>query len=302
MEVVLITGGTGLIGTALTKVLKEKGYEIRILSRSMHKDKNATYYQWDIANDYIEEGALNGVHHIFHLSGANVGEKNWSAKRKKALSDSRIKAADLLFKHHDSASLKTFIAASGSSYYGTITTEQIFSEEDAPQNDDFLCKLTQEWEKATFQFDQDKIRVACLRTGVVLSAEGGALDRITKPVRMGFGAALGSGKQYMPWIHLNDIVKMYVFVLENEGVKGPINAVAPAHINNKELTKAIGKCYNKKVWLPPVPGFLLKLFFGEMAGIILKGSRLSAQKITAHGFEFEHVQIDSALNAALNTP
>lgn len=300
METVLITGATGTIGGQLIPLLIKEGYSLRILTRNRQQSGiNTAIFEWDIEKEYIEEGALEGVDHIIHLAGSPVSER-WTNDRKKVILDSRIKSADLLFKNLKQP-LKSFISASGISYYGTKTVDKIFTEEDIIKfhEDDFLAYVTHNWEKAANQFNTKANRVVKMRTPVVMSKTGGALERIKKPVKLGFGSALGSGKQWVPWVHIEDLCSAYLLALKNEEVNGVYNIVAPEHLTNKMLTKAIAKRLNRKLFMPKVPGFLLRLLFGQMANIILKGSRVDGKKITELGYNYQHKTIDSALDNLL---
>jgi len=190
--------------------------------------------------------------------------------------------------------LKGFIAASGIGFYGATTSEKIYNEKDAPGND-FISEICKVWEKASLQFDSINIRTVIFRTGVVLAKEGGALEKLSQPIKLGVGAALGSGKQYIPWIHLNDLCNMYVEAIENSEIKGIYNAVAPEHVTNKSLTKMIAKNLKIPLWLPNIPAFVMKLILGKMAIILLEGSRVSSEKILATGFQFKYPTIEEAI-------
>lgn len=300
METVLITGATGTIGGQLLPLLIQEGYAIRILTRNKTKGAiNTAIYEWDIEKDYIEEGALEGVDHIIHLAGSSVSER-WTADRKQQILDSRIKAANLLFKHLKHP-LKSFISASGISYYGTKTVDKIFKEEDIIKfnQDDFLAYVTHNWEKAADQFAIKADRVIKVRTPVVMSKTGGALERIAKPIKMYVGSPLGTGKQWVPWVHIDDLCKAYLTAIQHHNLAGAINVSAPEHITNKSLTKAIAKKLKRPILLPKVPGFILRLLFGKMAAIVLKGSRVDGSKITQFGFDYEYKSISSALDDLL---
>ena len=301
METILITGATGTIGGQLIPKLIDAGYQIKILTRNKtNKSVISALYEWDIEKDFIEEGALDNVDHIIHLAGSTVSER-WTTDKKQQILDSRIKSANLLFStlNHQ---LKSFISASGISYYGTQTSDKIFTEDEVVQadQDDFLANVTYKWEKAADQFTSKANRVVKMRTPVVLSKSGGALERIVKPVKIGIGSPLGTGKQWMPWAHIDDLCAAYLHVLKSPHIKGPINFSAPEHVNNKQLTKEIAKTLKRKIIMPKVPAFVLKLLFGEMADIILKGSRVDGAKITTTGFEYKYKNVDSALKDLLN--
>jgi hypothetical protein len=295
MDSILVTGGTGFIGTSLCKLLRDKGYTVLILSRNK-VDKPNTYH-WNLEDQYIDTEAIVRANYIIHLAGAGIADKRWSKERKRILIDSRVKSANHLFEKVKelNPNLKGFISASAVGYYGATTSTKIYKENDAPGND-FVSVICKAWEKATNQFRDLNIRTVILRTGVVFSNKGGALEKLRKPIKLGVGAALGSGKQYMPWIHIDDLCNMYVEALENSEIKGIYNAVAPEHITNKSLTKIIAKKLKKPLWLPNIPAFVLKLILGEMAVILLEGSRVSSEKITSTGFKFRYPKINDALD------
>jgi uncharacterized protein len=297
---VLITGASGFVGTHLTKLLLEKGFNVLHLNRTITgKEKIETYY-WDPLKGEIDSEGIQKADYIVHLAGANIGGKRWSRERKELIIDSRVKSADLIFKKVQAhpTNLKAFISASGVGYYGMVTKDHIFSEEDPAGKDftGFSCKL---WEEAADKFLTLGKRVVKLRTAVVLGKDGGALETIARPVRMWAGAALGSGKQYFPWIHIDDLCALYLRAIEDEKMEGVYNATAPQHATNAELTKAIAEVLNKPLVLPNVPAFALKLAFGQLSGIILEGSRVSAQKILNTGFKFKYPELKPALEAAL---
>ncbi len=299
-EIVLITGASGMIARELAQKI-ENEYEVRFLTR---KKQKANEYEWDIRNGVIDERALENVSHIIHLAGANISEKRWTTERKKELISSRIDSAALLrnILKKNNIKLKSFISASGINFYGTATTEKIYTENDQPGND-FLSGVVVLWEKAADDFKEQNLaeRVVKVRTAVVLSEKDGALKKMTPPIQYYIGSPLGSGKQYMPWIHIEDICALYTFALKNEAMEGSYNAVSPQHITNKDLTKGIAEVLNRPLLMPNVPGFVLKLIFGELANAILEGSRASSQKIQDAGFRFEFPDLRNALQNVLKT-
>lgn len=292
METILITGAGGMVAKQLIPLLTEKGYQVKTLST--RKDTGSFY--WNIQTGEIDSKALDDVDHIIHLAGAGIGDKRWTAKRKAEILDSRIKSTNLLYSkiQEENIQLKTFISASAIGYYGTVTTDKIFSEEDSPGKD-FIGDVCVKWEQSAEQFEKSEARIVKLRIGVVLAGTGGVLFKLKGLIKSGVGAALGSGKQYMPWIHIDDLCGMIIHSIQNEKLKGSYNAVTSQHITNKEFTKAFAASLNKKIWLPNVPGFVLKLRFGKMADILLKGSRVSSEKIEATGFEFRYQSLEEAL-------
>ena len=298
MEKILITGASGLIGKKLTELLSAKGYEVIHLLRKKPTNSNVKFHLWNPDKNELEESAFENIDHVIHLSGENISNKRWTDSQKKILCDSRIATANLLFEKSRNAKLKTFVSASGISLYGTATTENIYDEEATPTRD-FLAQLTVDWEKAADQFSDRGVRVVKIRTSVVLSKKGGALEKILKPIRMGFGSPLGNGKQYFPWIHLDDLCQIYINAVQDKNLSGAYNAVAPEHCTNRELTLAIAKNLGKRIWMPAVPAFVIKLLFGEMGNLILKGSRISSEKILKTGFQFQYQTLDAALKDCL---
>lgn len=294
---VLITGGSGMIGNYLTSALLSAGYSVSHLSRGPAQSSQVRVFSWDPGNGILDPQALAGVDHIVHLAGTNIGEKKWSVERKKSIRKSRIDSARLIFKvlKENSIRLKTFISASGISYYGTFTSEKIFSETDPP-SDDFLGNICREWEEAADQFTQEGIRTAKIRTAVVLEKNDSALQRITAPTRFGFLGKVGSGRQYMPWIHINDLTGIYLKAVEDVNMSGAYNAVSPQHVTHTEFMETLSEVLGKPLLPVNVPAIALNLAYGEMAGIVLEGSRVSSEKISNAGYEFEFGKLHSALN------
>ena len=299
MATILITGGTGLIGKHLCNLLTKKGHKVNILSRS--KSHNPSIFQWDIKNNFIEEEAIKKADYIIHLAGAGIADKRWTTERKQILINSRVTSANLLFNKVKelNPTLKGFISASGVGFYGATTSTEIFNETDLP-GQDFLSEICKKWENASLQFNKLNIRTVILRTGVVLTKKGGALEKMTQPIKFGLGAALGSGKQYMPWIHIDDLCAMYLSTIENIEISGIYNAVAPEHCTNKTFSKTIATVLKKPFFLPNIPAFLLKIGLGELSCILLEGSKVSSIKIVKTGFKFEFPTLNTALNNLFN--
>ena len=295
MKKILISGGSGLVGSLLTKKLIEKGYAVHILSRTPGEKHGVKSFKWDVKKGEIDKNAFKGVTGIIHLAGAGIADKRWTPNRKKTIIDSRVESAKLLYTtaKKSSVQLNAFISASGINYYGAQTTSNLYVETDLPSND-FIGECCVKWEAAADKFS-DLTRVVKLRTGVVLSKTGGALDRMAKPIKMGIGSPLGSGQQYMPYVHINDLCDMYIYALENEHVRGVYNACNGDHVTNIELTDALAHEFKKSLWAPKVPAIALKLLFGEMSQIILYGSRASSDKIKSTGFEFKFQNIHQTL-------
>lgn len=286
---ILITGGTGLVGKRLTKMLIDKNYEVIILSRN---PKEENEFKWSVAENYIDEKALINTDYIIHLAGAGIADKRWTEGRKKTIIDSRVLTTNLLFSKINelNINLKGFISASGIGYYGSVTSDKIFEETDKVGND-FLGKVCHKWENAAHQFSTKNIPVTILRTGIVLSKKGGALEKMKTPII----SPLGSGKQYIPWIHIDDLCTMYIKSIE-DNLTGIFNAVAPEHHTSKSFSKALAKSIKRPFLGIGVPSFMMKLLFGEMAVLLLEGSRISAKKIEKNGYSFRFAKLSKALN------
>ncbi|WP_296637983.1 TIGR01777 family oxidoreductase [Polaribacter sp.] len=288
MAKILITGGTGLVGTKLISLLEKKGNRVRVLTRSPKKNNE---FKWDLSSNYIAEEALRNIDYIIHLAGAGIAEKRWSKDRKKVIIDSRVNSANLLFtkiKELD-ISLKGFISASGTGYYGAKTSEDIFIESDLVGSD-FLGEVCNKWESAAMQFKDLKTPVSLIRTGIVLSEKGGALEKMRTPIIAG----LGSGNQYLPWIHIEDLCNLYIKAIEDK-LEGAFNAVAPEFHTSISFSKILAMSTSKPFTKICVPGLLLKIVFGEMATILLEGSRVSSKKIEQLGFKFKYPELSGAL-------
>ena len=288
----MITGGSGLIGRRLSFLLKSRGYEVRILSRSNNPKNNYKTFVWNVSEQYINDSAFEGLNHIIHLAGAGIADKRWSEKRKKEIIASRVASTNLLYNSVKrlKTPLNSFISASATGYYGAITSETIFEEKDKPAKD-FLGKVCSLWEDSIFQFNEIKIRTVALRTGIVLSKDGGALKKMKTPII----TSLGNGKQYMPWIHIDDLCELYIKAIEDQEFKGAFNAVSPEHISNLSFSKKISKIFNYPFLALGAPSLILQIVFGEMSTIILNGSRISANKIKQAGFKFKFENLEKAL-------
>lgn len=293
MAKVLITGGTGLVGSRLIPLLKSKGHEVVVLSRSKDASKPYPIFEWDYKKEYIESGAFNGVEAVIHLAGAGVADKRWTAERKEEIYNSRTKTSFLLYntlKNIDNE-VKTFISASAIGYYG-LDTGTTNLKETAPVGHDFLAHVVDAWETSTSKVTDLDIRLVQLRIGVVFSKEGGALVELLKPP---VAAPLGNGKQYMSWIHIDDLCKMFLYAVENDQMVGTYNAVGPKPATNREVTEAAAKAFGKKYVPIPVPGLALKVVLGEMAKMVVGGNRVSSEKIMEAGFEYDHPKLEPAL-------
>jgi uncharacterized protein len=308
MTTVLITGGTGLIGRAITKALLEKNYTIIILSREIRNStpetRNLSYAQWNIKDQTIDKDAIAKADYIIHLAGAGVADKRWTKKRKQEIADSRIKSSELIVKalKENSNNVKAVISSSAIGWYGadaSIPDADPFTEDD-PADDGFLGTTCLQWENSLEPITKLNKRLVKLRTGIVLSGDGGALKEFIKPMRFGIAAILGSGKQIISWIHIDDLVQLYITAIENENINGVYNAVAPNPVSNKELTLQLARIKKGKSFIPVhVPSFILKLVLGEMSIEVLKSTTVSADKIGNSGFTFLYPSIDRAVKDLL---
>ena len=288
---ILITGGTGFVGVALKQFLLTQGHEVVILSRS------GGDFQWDVSYGYIDPAAFEGVDAIVHLAGAGIADERWSAARKRELINSRVRSTAVLYQALSTIphSIKTVVSASAIGFYGADTGEQECVET-SPSGSDFLADCTKQWEEAVDLIASLGIRLAKVRIGLVMGANGGIFPVISKPIRYYVGANLGSGKQWQSWIHMNDLVRIFNELLINSSLSGTYNGVAPEPIRSGDMNKQIAKALHRPFFLPSIPGFLLRLVLGEMACLVLGGSRVSSAKIEKDAsFSFTFVRFSEAL-------
>jgi len=310
MASVLITGGTGLVGTAVKTLLEAKGYQVVLLTRSTTPIKGQAH--WDINAGIIDAAAIAAADYIIHLAGAGVADKRWSSARKQEILDSRTKSSALLVKalHETPNKVKAVISASAIGWYGPDQNSnnnnghegaQGFVETD-PSYPDFLGTTCAGWEASIAPITSNEPglqkRLVCLRTGIVLSKQGGALKEFLKSLAVRMAAVLGNGKQIISWIDVRDLAKMFVFAIEHENLSGSYNAVAPAPVSNKTLTQTLAKVLYGKFYITTyVPSFVLKIMLGEMSIEVLKSTTVSAQKIQDAGFVFDYPEITKSLSS-----
>ncbi len=311
MACVLITGGTGLVGTAVKTLLEAKGYEVILVSRSKMSVKGQA--QWDIDAGTIDRTAIAAADYIIHLAGAGVADKRWSTARKQEILDSRTKSSALLVKalQETPNKVKAVISASAIGWYGpdknshrnnTHNKDLVtkgFVETD-PSYPDFLGTTCEAWEASIAPVTSNGLqkRLVCLRTGIVLSKHGGALKEFLKPLAVRMAAVLGNGKQMISWIDVRDLAKMFVYAIEHENMSGSYNAVAPSPVSNKTLTKTLASVLYGKFYITAyVPSFILKIMLGEMSIEVLKSTTVSAKKIQDAGFVFDYPEITKSLSS-----
>jgi hypothetical protein len=297
---VLITGGKGLIGRNLTSSLIASGYKVSHLSRGSASAGSINVFNWNPERQYIDPEALNGIDYIVHLAGANIGEKRWTEKRKLEIIQSRVDSAKFLHRIiiEQGIGLKAFISASATGIYGAVNSAKIFNETDPPAKD-YLANVCRLWEEAADLFNNSGIRTVKIRTSVVLEKTDSALSKLMIPAKYGFLVQTGNGNQHMPWIHIRDLCKIYMKAIEDRGMNGSYNATAHQSVTHADFIKVLGHVIKKPVFPVPVPGFLLKMIMGEMAGIILTGSNVSSEKIINAGYQFIYSDLEEALKDIL---
>ena len=320
MITVMITGGTGLIGRALTTALLNRNYRVIILTRTPKVQNQEpltigtdirnttggklTYAQWNIEEQMIDKDAVTHADYIIHLAGAGVADKRWTVKRKQEIIDSRVKTGELIVKtlKENNNNLKAIISSSGIGWYGadpTVPNPHPFIETDAAAND-FLGLTCKAWQESLEPVTALNKRLVIFRTGIVLSNDGGALREFLKPLRFGAAAILGAGKQMVSWIHIEDLVNLYLTAVGNEKVNGIYNAVSPSPVSNRDLTLQLAQINNPNFFIPlAVPSAILKLVLGEMSIEVLKSATVSCRKIQDAGFSFRYPSIEGALKNLL---
>lgn len=286
-----------MIGKRLTQLLLEKGYKVAYLSRKHESIPNVTVYRWDIDKNWIDDKALANADYIIHLAGAGIADTRWTDKRRREIINSRTKTIELIARELQGRpyKVKAFVSASAIGFYGSDTGNTQLTEQ-TPSGSDFLAHVTRHWENSAELIDNIGIRTTKLRIGVVLSNEGGALPKISMPIRWGIGAPIGNGNQWMSWIHLDDLCRLFIAALENNKWHGIYNAVAPTPVTNTELTRQIAKVLHRPLWLPAIPAFALRLVYGEMANVVLGGNYVINHRIrTETDFIYQFENLQSAL-------
>jgi uncharacterized protein (TIGR01777 family) len=302
MKRILITGGSGLVGTKLSKLLLAQGHEVAHLTRekSYHHNPAIKVFRWNIFKQTIDPEAIQFADVIIHLAGESVAKGHWSAKRKKEIIASRVLSTKLLvntltsFKHH----VESFISASAIGIYGINTGYETMHEQN-PVGDGFLAEVAQQWEEEVNKIALLGIRTCIFRIGIVLAKEGGALPQLIKPIKYWIGSPLGTGDQMMSWIHIDDLCSIFNFAIDNTEMHGVYNATAPRPVANTEMMQTIARKLRKPLFLPKVPAFILQWLMGEMSEIVLGGNKVSARKISNAGFKFKFPDLSLALKNLL---
>jgi uncharacterized protein (TIGR01777 family) len=305
MQYILLTGGTGLVGTQLVSMIVAKGDKAIVLTRSL-KDKISSekveYALWDADKNEIDIAAVQKADHIIHLAGAGVVDKKWTEAYKKEIIDSRTKTIELIINtlKNNTSKVKTIVSASATGWYGEDKIPGHFFTEDEPAATDFLGDTCRLWEESAESARTLGIRVCCLRTGIVLSKKGGALEEFMKPIKFGIAGILGSGTQIISWIHIEDLCRLYLAAIENEPMTGSYNAVAPMPVTNSKLTLKLAETLKGKLYIPVhVPAFILKIMMGDRSAEVLKSTTVSDAKVKATSFTFLYPSIEAALNELL---
>lgn len=310
MAKIIITGGTGLIGRALTKALTARGDEVVILTRQPEKhapQPGITYAGWDPAREWIDPQVWSQATAIIHLAGAGVADKRWTKARKQEIRDSRVQGGETIVRalSGQGHQVQVVISSSAIGWYGPdpqIPNPNPFREE-APAADDFLGQTCLAWEQSLQPLEASDIRLVKLRTGIVLSREGGALKEFSRPLRWGIAAIMGSGRQFISWVHIDDLVRIYLFALDHTSCRGTYNAVAPTPVSNQQLTGQLGRQLRGQFFIPVyIPAFLLRWILGEMSVEILKSTTVSCSRLHIEGFQFLYPELQPALKQLLSEP
>jgi uncharacterized protein len=305
---VTVTGATGLIGPPLVAALQDAGAQVSVLSRDPARARERLQrdghdpleaYAWDLMTEPAPGEALENRDAVVHLAGENVAQR-WSAQAKRRIRESRVTGTRNLLAGMGAAEQapRALISSSAVGYYGAHGEEPL--DEDAPAGRDFLAQVCVEWEAEAHKAEQLGARVVCVRTGVVLDKDGGALEKMLPPFRLGVGGPVAGGRQFISWVHREDVVGMILAAVEDERWSGAVNATAPAPVSNRDFSRALGRALKRPALLP-VPGVALQLLYGEMAEIVTEGARVVPAKALVLGYEFAHADLDEALSSALRS-
>lgn len=298
MAKILITGGSGLIGREISKRLQRDGHQPQWLSRDGKTQQGIPTFKWDVTKGYLDPAAFEGVEHVVHLAGAGIAEKRWTTSYKQEVIDSRVKSVALLAAQLQKygQQVKSFTGASAVGYYGARQSAKVMTETE-PAYPDFLGRTCAEWERAYAPLHNMNLRCCVLRTGIVLSREGGAYAQLARLFRLGVGAAVGTGRQAMPWIHINDMARMYLHCIYHPQLQGTFNAVAPEQVSHFGFCRQLAASLHRPFFLPRIPTAFLKVVLGERALLLTEGVYVSGEKIRSTGFQFEYEALQPALKA-----
>lgn len=297
-QTILITGATGLVGKALTHALLQKGYIVHELTRKdlVSTNPDLKKFRWDVYSGYVDERCIENVSAVIHLAGENIGAKPWTRRRRFELIESRTKSIYMVYdllRKSKGHNVRTVISASAVGFYGD-RGDTLLAETNVAGTS-FLADIVVQWEKAVDSGKLLNLRIAKLRSGIVLDKKEGALPELSKSVKAGFPAALGPGTQWLPWIHVTDVVNMYIFALENGNIEGAYNMAAPQNVTNEMFMQTLASVYHKPWWLPHVPAFTLRILLGKMSEMLLMSTKTSPQKILQAGFKFKFPELNQAL-------
>lgn len=299
MSNILITGGTGLVGSRITQTLIEQGHEVAHLSRrkGARKEASVKTFNWDIHNNFIDKEAIVWADHVIHLAGESVAGQRWTVQKKEKILKSRVEVTRLLQEviANTPNNIESFVSASAIGAYGADLSTEVAGEE-SPFADDFLAQVVEKWESEIKKIESLSIRTVILRIGLVLDKSNGALPKMATPIKFGVGAPIGSGRQMMSWIHVQDLADLFVKACFDESMKGIYNAAAPDTLSNKAFTQTLAKVLNRPLFLPNVPEFVFKAIFGEMSIILLGGRAVSSTKLLQTGFEPQFRTLEAALS------
>jgi uncharacterized protein (TIGR01777 family) len=299
MNTILITGGTGLLGSRISDLLAQKGYTVRHLSRTENLNAKYPAYQWDIDAKTIDPAAFEGVDGIIHLAGAGIADKRWTPARKQVILDSRIESTHLLANYLSKLAQKpsVFVACSAVGFYGDKAERLLV--EDSPPGKDFMSEVCIKWERAADGIRESGIRTPIVRVGVVLSTQGGALEKINMSYGFHVGAYFSNGQQYMSWIHIDDLCRIFIRALEDEQMTEVYNGTNPNPTTNKALAKALSAAHDQNTLLLPVPAIALRTAMGEMADVVLNSTRVLPQALLDLGHEWHYPELVGALEDLL---
>jgi len=295
---VLISGGTGLVGSRLANLLISEGHQVRILSRAK-TNIDRQIFHWDYKKGILDEDALIDLDVVVHLAGTSVADGRWTKNRKKDILDSRVKTAELIFQkiNKRGQTLPTYISASGTGFYGNRPNEQL--SETSSKGSGFLTDVCDQWEKSASNFAQLGAKIYVNRIGIVLSTEGGYIGKMKELFRFGLGAELGSGKQIMSWIHIDDLVRIVSYQIDNKLDPGTYNSVAPQRLSHHDLMRQLAKKLGRKIWLPNVPKFALKILFGELSVELTASQDAYPERLINQKFPYQYNELTVALDNLL---